>query len=147
MSILKIIGIAVGAAAAATVAGLALMNQGSTAETSVDAKDENLRSRLYKVDLTRLVAEVEKLIPALSTYGQKWRLISAEIDGNSAVIKAEVPVVVFTDDLEIRANYDAENGETLLNARSASRLGSSDFGENRRHILQLLAALDEKFAK
>lgn len=147
MNILKIIGIAAGAIAAAGIAGFALSNPGNAVETSVDAKDENLRSRLYKTDLPAFISAVEKTIPTLSTYGRSWRFISAENDGNFAVIKAEVPVVVFTDDLEIKANYDGEKGETLVNILSASRVGNSDFGENRRHIAQLLAALDEKFGR
>jgi uncharacterized protein (DUF1499 family) len=31
-----------------------------------------------------------------------------------------------------------------VDCRSASRIGNGDFGENRRHALQFLAALDEK---
>jgi uncharacterized protein (DUF1499 family) len=60
------------------------------------------------------------------------------------MIKAEVPVVIFTDDLRVELN--AEGGETIVNARSASRVGKSDLGENRRHLLQLFEVLDKKFA-
>lgn len=145
MSTLKIFGIAVGAALAGAAALLTITNPGSAAETAADAKDENLRARRYKTDLQTFAGEAEKIIPTLSNYGKNWKLASADVTGSSAVIKAEVPVVVFTDDLEIKAAFDAEIGETTVNIHSAARLGSSDLGENRRHILQILKALDERF--
>jgi uncharacterized protein (DUF1499 family) len=146
MNILKIIGIAAGVGVAG-IAGLAVLNPNNVAETSFDAKEEALRPRRYKTDLQSFVAETEKIIPALSTYGKNWRLISTSTSGNSAVLKTEVPVVVFTDDLEIKADFDDEKGEAIVNVHSNSRVGKSDFGENRRHVLQILEALDKKFGK
>ena len=35
--------------------------------------------------------------------------------------------------------------EVTIDAKSNSRVGRSDFGENARHVNQLLNALDEKF--
>ena len=144
MNILKIIGIAAGVAVAGLV-GLAVTNPGNIAETLENGADETMRSRRYRTRLENFVGETEKIIPSLAKYGQNWRLLSTEMTGDSAVIRAEVPVLVFTDDLVIRAV--AENEETIVSIRSNSRLGKSDFGENRRHVLQLLRALDEKFFK
>lgn len=144
MSIIKIIGIAAGAAIAG-LAGLAVLNPGNVAETSDASKEEALKTRRYKTDLKNFTVETEKIIPTLTKYGQNWRFISTSSDETNATIKAEVPVVLFTDDLEIKAENDAEKGEIIVNIRSNSRVGKSDLGENRRHVLQLLAALDEKF--
>ncbi|MCD9188388.1 MAG: DUF1499 domain-containing protein [Pyrinomonadaceae bacterium] len=144
MSIIKIIGIAAGAAIAG-LAGLAVLNPGNVAETSGTPKEEALRTRRYKTDLEKFVAEAEKIIPTLTKYGQNWRFISTTADEKTATLKAEIPVVLFTDDLEIKAENDAGKGEIVVNIRSNSRVGKSDLGENRRHVLQLLAALDEKF--
>lgn len=144
MSIIKIIGIAAGAAIAG-LAGLAVLNPGNVAETSDTPKEETLKTRRYKTDLKNFIAETEKLIPTLTKYGQNWRFISTTADEKTATLKAEIPVVLFTDDLEIKAENDAEKGEIVVNIRSNSRVGKSDLGENRRHVLQLLAALDEKF--
>jgi uncharacterized protein (DUF1499 family) len=52
---------------------------------------------------------------------------------------------MFTDDIVVTVN--AEQGGVVLDVRSAARMGKSDMGENRRHVLQLLAALDEKLAQ
>lgn len=144
MSIIKIIGIAAGVAFAG-MAGLAALNPGNVAETSESAKDELLKTRRYKTDLQKFVTETENIVPSLSTYGQSWKIASSNLYENSASIKTEVPVVFFTDDLEIKAENDAEKGEVAVNIYSSSRVGKSDLGENRRHVLQILAALDERF--
>lgn len=147
MNILKIIGIAAGAAVAG-IAGLAIMNPNNVAQTSADNQDEALRTRRYKTDLQTFVGETKTLIPTISTYGQDWKVISSELAaGNSASIKIEVPVVIFTDDLEVKADFDAEKSEVIVNIHSNSRVGKSDLGENRRHILQILEVLDKWFVK
>ena len=146
MNIIKIIGIAAGAAVAG-VAGLTIMNPGNVAQTSADNQDAALRTRRYKTDLQTFTSETKTLVPTISTYGQDWKVVSSESAGNSAVIKIEVPVVIFTDDLEIKADYDAQTGEVVVNVYSASRVGKSDLGENRRHVLQVLEVLDGWFIK
>lgn len=144
MRFLKIFGL-IGVFAVAVLAGLVILNPNNIAETSADSKDENLLPRIYKTDLQNFISECEKIIPTLSTYGRNWRFVSVQAQDNSAVLKAEVPVMIFTDDLEVRAVYNIERGETSVNFRSASRVGKSDLGENRRHILQISTALDKKF--
>jgi uncharacterized protein (DUF1499 family) len=85
------------------------------------------------------------LIPTLRTYGRSWRLISEEMDeeADQATFRIEVPVVVFTDDLVVTVHRVAQG--TRIEAVSRSRVGKGDFGENRRHIIQLLDALRERF--
>ncbi len=146
MSILKIIGIAAGVAAAgvAGLAGLAAMNPGNVAETSEGAVS-GLKPRRYKTDLKTFTDETERIVPALTKYGQNWKLASSNLYDNSAAIKAEIPVVFFVDDLEVKAENIADTGEIVVNVYSKSRVGKSDLGENRRHVTQILAALDEKF--
>ena len=117
------------------------------ADTAPDQVEEKLRSRHYQTNLKTFTAETEKLIPSLSTYGQNWKYMTTESTESSALIKAEVPVVVFTDDLQIKAEKDAASGGINVNVHSNSRVGQSDLGENRRHVLQILEALDKKFAK
>ncbi len=156
MSWLKILGVAAGALIAGA-AGLAVTNPGNVAETSVDNKDADLRSRRYKTSLENFRLETEKIIPTLSTYGKNWKLgrggggggKSSDMDweSGSASMSVEVPVLVFTDDLNITAEADGKTEGITVNIRSASRFGNSDLGENRRHILQLLKVLDEKFGE
>lgn len=145
MNIVKILGVAVGALAIGAAA-LSIANPNSFAETSADAH-ENLRTRIYKTDLREFVENTEQIIPSLSTYGKNWKIVSTNASENSTSIKAEVPVLIFIDDLEIKAVYNQSTNETTVNIRSAARLGSSDLGENRRHVLQILKVLDERFAR
>jgi uncharacterized protein (DUF1499 family) len=115
------------------------------ADTAPNHAEAALRTRHYKTDLKTFVAETEKIIPTLSTYGRNWRLDATEAGQDLAFIRAQVPVVVFTDNLEIRAESDAAGGGIIVNVHSNSRVGKSDFGENRRHVLQILEALDARF--
>lgn len=121
-------------------------NMTNIAETSPEHEDAGLKTRHYPADLKEVKNSVDEIVPTLSTYLRSWRLIESETssDNKSATIKTEVPVVIFTDDLKVELK--SEGDETLVNIRSASRIGRDDFGQNRRHILQLLEKLDEKFA-
>jgi len=141
----------VGAAVIAAGGGLfalSALNRINIAETSPDQKDENLRTRRYalKVDLQQMRQTVEQIVPTLRTWGNNWKLAEKQAGDsfeNKETIRAYVPVVVFIDDLKIEMKQ--EGGEAVVNVRSNSRVGKSDLGENRRHLLQILQALDEKF--
>ena len=133
----------IGAIPAVGLGVIAALNPTNVAETS--ETNETLQTRHYQIDFDTFLKETQKIIPTLSTYGQNWRVVESKTKNNSAAIKVEVPVLIFTDDLIVNANFIGEKNETIVNIRSASRVGSSDFGENWRHILQILEALDEKF--
>jgi hypothetical protein len=156
MKPVKLFGIVLGALVLGAGVWLAVRTPGNVAETAENHPEPELRTRRYKTDLQTFVAETNKIVPTLSTYGGGWKLAGGAGGGGGSVggrdyvgtatILVEVPVVVFTDDLVINAEYEAEKGETKVNIRSASRVGQSDFGENRRHVMKVLNALDEKFA-
>lgn len=121
--------------------------QKTVAETSPAHPDPALVTRYYTADLNTACRFVCEVVPTISTWGRAWRLVE---DGSneevkcSGEIRAEVPVVIFTDDILITVR---ESGNKVsVNARSASRIGSDDWGENRRHIIQLFEKLDTKFA-
>lgn len=127
-----------------------MLNPTNIAETAPDHQETALQTRRYtlKGDLKQMRRKVEEIIPTVSTsiWGGKWKL-AAPRENDSAenleIIRAEIPVVFFTDDLLVELKREA--GETVVNARSNSRVGKSDLGENRRHLLQLLEALDREF--
>ncbi len=157
MNVIKILSIAAGVAVAG-LAGLAITNPGNAAETSDDGKDESLKTRRYQVNFETFVEETKKMISTLTTYGQSWKLIGGdgssgrtvgenESQSHSATFIIEVTIMFFTDDLEISVKKEAKEDELTVNVRSSSRFGKSDLGENRRHVLQILDALDKKFAK
>ncbi len=114
------------------------------AETAPDGGKKNLKTRNYKTDSATAERTVKEVVPTLSTWGGKWKIAGESVSAEKGkIIKTEVPVVVFTDDLEV---YLKENGGGVtVDVKSNSRVGRSDFGENARHVNQLLNALDEKF--
>lgn len=116
----------------------------NVAETSIDGGEKGLKTRFYKADLAKARQVVQEIIPTLSTYGSHWKIVNDKTQ-TDAVIQAEVPVVIFTDDLTIK--LQEKEGKVQVDVRSNSRVGKSDFGENARHVRQILAALDEKLGK
>ena len=80
----------------------------------------------------------DALLAAIDDLG--WTLVSH--DGTTFEI--EVPVAGigwFIDDM--RVTLSEENGTTIVNAQSQSRVGRGDLGENRRHVVQLFTVLDQ----
>jgi hypothetical protein len=151
----KVIAVLIALLAALVVVVLIFRTPGNVAETSPASSDRQLLSRSYKIagGVEAAKKTVEDLIPTLSAYGRSWRLVTHDdnpkaniaINDDEVKVRAEVPVVIFTDDLQMRLRKGAIAGEVAVDVKSASRVGKSDFGENRRHIIQLLTALDKKF--
>ena len=82
------------------------------------------------------------VISTLTTWGGSWKIVDETDGGSRSAIKVEIPVVVFTDDLEV--TIKDEEGKSRVDVRSSSRVGKSDFGENARHVRKFLKALDER---
>ncbi len=116
----------------------------NVAETSANGGVKQLHTRAYRTDVKTAKQAVKEIVPTLTTYGGNWNIVSEKDDEDSAAIIAEIPVLMFTDDLEIIIERVGLNGGVEVNAVSKSRVGQSDFGENARHVRQILNALDEK---
>lgn len=117
--------------------------------TAPDAKDAGLRTRFYPLPLEKVEDAARQVALQLSTYGQKWRLpYTGRADDTplQRSLDIEVPVLVFTDDLTVTIQSESPD-QSRVDVTSQSRVGKGDFGENRRHILQFLAALDEELAR
>ncbi len=117
----------------------------NVAETVPDGGAKGLKTRFYKADQATVRKTVQDVIPALSTYGSNWKIVNDQTQ-TANVITAEVPVLVFTDDLTVTLKEEKPD-EVRVDVRSASRVGKSDFGENARHVRKLLSALDEKLGQ
>ncbi len=133
----------------AAAAVLAIRNPGNVAQTRPDHPDPALRTRRYprRGDPAALRRAIEESMLGLSTYGRSWRVVgttpAAEASGGFT-IRAEVPVLLYTDDLAVQVRPDLTKGWWLVDVTSRSRVGKSDLGENRRHVVQLLRLLDEQ---
>ena len=113
------------------------------AETSPDGGKKNLKTRIYTADYEMVSNTVKETIPKLSSWGSNWKLVGSEQMDDSTEIKAEIPVLMFTDELTVKIKKVED--KVQVDVRSNSRVGKSDFGENARHVNKILSALDEKF--
>lgn len=105
------------------------------AQTSPGAS-EDVRTRVYSAPLNEVEAKVHAL--RLSTYGRGWTIVPGNAKDE---IVFRVPVIVFSDLLTVSL-HAGDEGKTRVDVESHSLVGQGDFGENRRHIRQILRALD-----
>lgn len=119
-----------------------LLERTNVAQTAPDHADPLLRTRHFSQNVRDASALVQSTLAGLHTYGGAWKTKQIRRDADSVIFAVEVPVLKFTDDL--RVTLQRSGDRTRCDVRSASRVGEGDFGENRRHIRQLLHALDAK---
>ena len=115
----------------------------NVAETAPDGGAKQLKTRYYDSDVATVRKACKEAVGGLTSWGSSWELVDQTDGGESAGLKVEVPVVVFTDDLEVTIKENDE-GKVQVDVRSQSRVGKSDFGENARSVNKFLNALDQK---
>ncbi|PQV63256.1 Protein of unknown function (DUF1499) [Abditibacterium utsteinense] len=127
-----------------------LLNQNppvNAAQTSPESADAALRTRIYHAPWNAVVDAAQSVLKSQKTYGRAWRSGQNSIKGAEPgaklreTLRVQVPVFVFTDDLEVTIS-EAEDGQIRVDCASKARIGRGDFGENRRHVVQFLRALD-----
>jgi uncharacterized protein (DUF1499 family) len=72
----------------------------------------------------------------------RWRVEMLDYSIGTIAATRRTRLFRFTDDVAIRVEPTA--GGTRVHVRSKSRLGKSDFGQNRRNVLELFAGLIER---
>lgn len=70
----------------------------------------------------------------------RWTLVSSRPEQGEIRAEATTRLLRFVDDVVVRCAE--QNGVTLVNVRSASRVGRGDFGQNARNIRAFFDALD-----
>jgi len=114
----------------------------NSAQTAPEQNNPDLRTRFYQTSRDDAAKTVQNLVPTLRTLGRTWKIAASSTRNDAIEIRCEVAVLLFTDDLTI--SLQSEKNGTRVDVRSQSRVGKADFGENRRHIAQLLRALDRQ---
>ncbi len=107
------------------------------AQTLPDASEADLQTRVYSAPLDEVAAKVRTQGRGLSTYGRRWHIESEDVQP----IIFRVPVIVFSDLLTVSLHSEGQD-KTRVDVESHSLVGQGDFGENRRHVRQILRALD-----
>lgn len=114
----------------------ALLARGSGpnfAATSPAAVDPRLRPRFLPLDPGAAAARVTDAVASI----RGWRVVGHR----NGVVQAirTTRVFRFVDDISIL--LEAAAGGTTVSARSASRVGRGDLGQNRRNLAELWRAL------
>ena len=119
--------------------------------TTRDHEIVDLRIHTYSTDdytPTEIYDASIRAIQSLTTYAQPWTI--ARVDTNerqTGLIMAQVPVLMFVDDLAILISPSEEKPETSVVVTSKARVGKADMGANGRHIKKFYLALDKELAK
>ncbi|MBI5775950.1 MAG: DUF1499 domain-containing protein [Nitrospirae bacterium] len=72
----------------------------------------------------------------------RWTLVSSRPEQGEIRAEATTRLFRFVDDVTIHCAE--QNGVTVVNVRSASRVGRSDFGQNARNIRAFFDAVDRQ---
>lgn len=72
----------------------------------------------------------------------RWTLVSSRPEQGEIRMEATTRLFRFVDDVVVRCAE--QNGVTVVNVRSASRVGRGDFGQNARNIRAFFNALDSQ---
>ena len=81
------------------------------------------------------LAQVESAIRLLP----RWRIESSDAAAGTIHATRRTRIFRFTDDVTIQLEPIVSG--TRIHARSKSRVGASDFGQNRRNVRELFAVL------
>jgi uncharacterized protein (DUF1499 family) len=81
------------------------------------------------------LAQIESAIRGLP----RWRVETIDAAAGTITATRRTRIFRFTDDVTIRLEPIASG--TRIHARSQSRVGKGDFGQNRRNVMELFAAL------
>jgi uncharacterized protein (DUF1499 family) len=113
----------------------ALLDEGSTSTVAVTSRDgAEPALRPWRLPAPRAVVQptLERVIRTMP----RWRVA----DSGDGVIWAvrRTPLLPFTDDVFLVCIE--EGNETVVEVRSAARFGPSDFGRNRRNIVDVWSA-------
>ncbi|TAJ27666.1 MAG: DUF1499 domain-containing protein, partial [Nitrospirae bacterium] len=71
-----------------------------------------------------------------------WSLVAYQPETGEIRAEARTRLFRFMDDVLIRV--EAQNGEVVVQVRSASRIGKGDFGQNARNIRALFGEIDRQ---
>lgn len=95
-----------------------------------------LRPRHYGADPEDVLVAVRRV----AEDREGWRVVEVDEEAGRAALEVETEVVGFVDDVTV--TVERADGETRLQARSQSRVGLGDFGQNARTLEELFDRLD-----
>lgn len=107
-------------------------------ETGRTPEYPDLQPRQYRAHKDRVLDSALRAVKALP----RWTPVSSRPELGEIRAEASTRLLRFVDDVVIRVEEQA--GATVVNVRSASRVGRGDFGQNARNVRAFLAELDRQ---
>lgn len=110
------------------------------AETSESASDPLLRPLDYPGDIDQLAEIVKRSANDLP----RWKFVEQRGEGETVTLHLTrtTPVFGFVDDIHV--TLEAREDTVRLTARSKSRIGKGDLGQNPRNLKELLKAVQRR---
>ncbi len=102
--------------------------------------DEPGDPALVPVDLPLSAPDALARVAKAVTGPARWHVESSDPAAGTLHATRRTPLFRFVDDIHVRLE-PLPGGATRLHARSKSRVGVGDIGQNRRNLLELFAAL------
>jgi uncharacterized protein (DUF1499 family) len=103
--------------------------------------DEPGNSELAPVELPLPAGEALGRVEAAVRSLPRWQVETVDAAGGMVQATRRTQLLRFVDDVTIRLEPVASG--TRVHARSQSRVGFADFGQNRRNVQELLAHLKQ----
>ena len=111
-------------------------------ETGRTPQYPDLDPRTYAVVSTSVYSAAAEAIASMP----HWQLVGSGSGEAGTAIHAVRKTRLFRFEDDVTITIEAIGKGTIVNVRSASRLGRIDFGQNARNIEELFAALDARIA-
>lgn len=112
-------------------------------ETGRTPEYPELDPRTYALASARVYSATVETLASLP----RWRLVGSGSGKEATAIHAIRTTRIFRFEDDVTITIRPIGKGTLVNVRSASRVGRVDFGQNARNIEELFAALDSRIAE
>jgi len=99
--------------------------------------DEGKDPTLTPVDMSMSLAEAVRRIETVIGSLPRWQVESVDVSAGIVKATRRTRLFRFIDDITIRLELVSPS-TTRVHARSQSRVGKGDLGQNRRNLLELL---------
>ncbi len=133
--ILGTLGAALALAGLTTLKSCPMIN---VVETGRTPEYPDLQPRQYQVRKDQVFEAALRAVGALP----RWSVVTTSPGQGEIRAEATTRLLRFVDDVVIRVEEQA--GVTVVNVRSASRVGRSDFGQNARNVRAFFDELDRQ---
>jgi len=126
-----------------------ILTENSLESTLISHELPDLRVRQYDDYTVQEIYQASiAAVQATKSYAQPWRIKFAELEEDQAGrIVVQVPVLWFTDELNITVERKGDLSGILVRLFSQSEARDRDYGENARHIKQFYEALEVELAR